>query len=224
MPANLLLKIGLFVFLIGTVFYINHYHINIDPMRIQAAVLSFGIWAPLIYILLFSLRPFVLFPASVFAVAGGLAFGPFLGPVVTYAGSLTGAILSFLLVRRLGSRFIQKSWRGRGKHIQKKIEDNGFFYITALRIIPVINFDFVSYLSALSRIPFNKYLAGTMVGIIPGTLAFNFLGASFAELNARMLAVTALLFAVFLGLPAIVLRLLKKKNIDVDFTANDKQV
>lgn len=222
MPTRLLIKTAAFALILGLLIYINRIHLNLHPEQIQTAVLSFGFLAPVIFILIFAVRPFVLFPASILAIAGGLSFGPLIGPAVTYAGSLTGACLSFLLARKLGRNISQKDWHGKAQVLQKRIDENGFFYIVALRIIPVINFDFVSYLSALSRIPFSKYAVATMIGIIPGTLAFNFLGASLADLSAAMIATTVLMFAVALSVPILIRKLMKKKNIDIDLLPDEK--
>lgn len=222
MPLKLMMKILVFLILIVSLIYINHAHIDIHPDHIQALMLSFGIWAPLVFIGIFTVRPFVLFPASIVAIAGGLSFGPFIGPVVTYVGSLSGAAVSFLVFRKLGANFRQKDWKGKGNNLQVKIEENGFFYVMALRIIPVINFDFVSYLSALSTIEFRKYFGATMVGIIPGTLAFNFLGASFVDLNLTMIFITSGMFIVAFAVPLIIRKILKKKNIDIDILPDEK--
>ncbi|UCZ55117.1 TVP38/TMEM64 family protein [Bacillus shivajii] len=222
MPTKLLIKIGLFSLIILFLFWLNHSFLNLHPEQIQKTVLSFGIWAPLIFILMFAIRPFVLFPASILAIAGGLSFGPLIGPIVTYIGSLSGAALSFMFVRKLGHSFTQKEWQGKGKHLQKRIEENGFFYVLALRIIPVINFDFVSYLSGLSRIEFRKYIGATMLGIIPGTLAFNFLGATFVEMNFTMVFITSLLFVIAFSVPIIIRKRLEKKNIRVDLLPDEE--
>ncbi|UTR14843.1 TVP38/TMEM64 family protein [Salipaludibacillus sp. LMS25] len=221
MPTKLLLKIVAVLTLIGILIYFNNTHLKLHPDQIQRTVLSFGIWAPIMFIIIFSLRPFVLFPSSVLAIAGGLSFGPVLGPLVTYVGSLSGAIVSFLVVRKLGGRLNQKEWQGRGKSLQKNIESNGFYYVMALRIIPVINFDFVSYLSALSRISFYKYVGATMLGIIPGTLAFNLLGASFVDLSLHMILLTTFMFIVALAIPIIIRKVMKKKNIDIDLLPDE---
>ncbi|RKL69352.1 TVP38/TMEM64 family protein [Salipaludibacillus neizhouensis] len=222
MPFKLIIKILVFLILIGSLLYFNFAYIDINPDHIQVLMQSFGIWAPLVFIGIFTIRPFVLFPASILAIAGGLSFGPFIGPLVTYIGSLSGAAVSFLVFRKLGANLRKKNWNGKGSDLQLKIEENGFFYIMALRIIPVINFDFVSYLSALSRIKFRKYFGATMVGIIPGTLAFNFLGASFVDLNLTMILITSGLFIVAFSIPIIIRRIMKKKNIDIDLLPDEK--
>jgi len=223
MSKSLLLKIIALSIVIGLMIYLNYARIDLHPEQIQMTIISFGIWAPLIFIGIFSLRPFVLIPSSVFAIAGGLSFGPLIGPIATYIGSLSGAVLSFLVIRYFGNNFRKRNWRGKGEYIQKKIEENGFFYVLALRIIPVINFDVVSYLSALSRISFRKYITATMLGIIPGTLAFNFLGASIVELNPRMFIITGSMFLIAFLIPIFIKKRMKKKNIDIDIFSDKKR-
>jgi uncharacterized membrane protein YdjX (TVP38/TMEM64 family) len=222
MNLRLFLKAFFFFLIIGVLFYLNQYHLNFNAEDLQRFLASFGIMGPLVFVILFSLRPFILFPASVLAVAGGLAFGPFLGPVVTYVGSIAGALLSFLFIRKIGSKKPLKKHGEKRKLLQKRIEENGFFYIVSLRIIPVINFDLVSYLSALSKIKMKTYLAATMVGIIPGTIAFNLLGASIADLTPGLMAATAAVFAVALSIPIYVRYLLQKKNLNMEDVTEDK--
>ncbi|NJP37319.1 TVP38/TMEM64 family protein [Alkalicoccus luteus] len=196
--------------------YINATYLNFEAEQLQDFFLSFGLLGPAVFILMFAMRPFLLFPASVMAVAGGLAFGPIIGPAATYAGSLAGALLSFLFIRKIGSKKKQKLSGAKREVIKKRIEENGMFYIISLRILPVINFDLVTYLAAVSSIKLKTFLGATMIGIIPGTLAFNLLGASLADLSAGMIAATAAVFAIALIIPYVVKRMLKKKNMDLE--------
>ncbi|MDQ0255180.1 putative membrane protein YdjX (TVP38/TMEM64 family) [Evansella vedderi] len=211
-------KPTIFIVVLLLLIWVNSTFIQITPEDIQGAMFSFGLLAPFIFILMYTLRPFILFPASIFAIAAGLSFGPMLGMVVTYIGSISGAILSFLAVRKLRISIVQKHWKGKGKHLQMRMEDNGFYYVLGLRIIPVINFDVVSYLSGLSKISFREYLGATMVGIIPGTIAFNFLGASLLRADWQMLLITALVFILAFIIPLFIRKVLEKKNIPIDFS------
>ena len=224
MPKKLIAKLALFIpIIIGLIYFSEYYeyYTELHPEQIQYFMMGFGILAPLVFVLLYTIRPFVLFPSSVMAMAGGLSFGPIIGPLATYIGSLSGAAVSFIVMRKLGHRFRQKNWAGRGEPMQRKIEENGFFYVVALRIIPVINFDFLSYLSALSRISFHQYFTATMIGIIPGTLAFNFLGASFADLSWEMIVLTAVTFIIAFSIPIWIRRRMKRKNIDIDLLPDE---
>lgn len=222
MPKKLILKVIIFVFIAYTGYWLFNNFSTVGPEQLQSFMLSFGIIAPLVFILLFTIRPFVLFPASIMAMAGGLSFGPIIGPAVTYIGSLAGAALSFFVMRKLGHKFRAKKWQGRGEAIQQNIEMNGFFYIAALRIIPVINFDFLSYLSALSRIKFSIYFKATMVGIIPGTFAFNFLGAAIVDLSPAMISITAGTFFIAFTIPIVIRKKMKQKNLDIDLLPDEQ--
>ncbi|RAI20381.1 hypothetical protein, partial [Rhodobium orientis] len=71
--------------------WLNAKYLNLSPAHIREGVLSFGIFAPLIYIGLLMIRPFLLLPASVFAVSGGLAFGPLFGSLYSFIGAAGGA-------------------------------------------------------------------------------------------------------------------------------------
>ncbi|QKS71188.1 TVP38/TMEM64 family protein [Paenalkalicoccus suaedae] len=215
MKTSFLVKLAGFILIIGLVLFLNDRFLNIEPERLQIFLLSFGVLAPFIFILIYMIRPFFLFPSSILAVAGGLSFGPIIGPVATYIGSLSGAILSFIVIRKLGKRFIKKSFGDRYEVIQTRIEENGFSYILALRIVPVINFDLVSYLSALSRVNMKTYIGATMIGILPGTLAFNLLGASIADLSWQMIVLTISMFVVSFFIPVAVRKALKNRNIDL---------
>ena len=47
----------------------------ISPSKMKELVLSFGIWAPVMYLLAYG-QPIIPLPASVMTITGGLAFGP----------------------------------------------------------------------------------------------------------------------------------------------------
>ncbi|MBM7094522.1 MULTISPECIES: TVP38/TMEM64 family protein [Alteribacter] len=198
------------------VYFLNQSFFRIDPDSIRSWILSFGILAPLLYIFIFAIRPLTLFPASVLAVAGGLSFGPFFAPLFTYVGSLLGATLSFWLARKLGKKVAKREWKGKAEVLQDRVEKHGFFYVLVLRILPVVNFDLVSYLSGISRIKFKTYIGATMCGIIPGTFAFTFLGASFVDGDWRMILVTIFTFLVAFLIPVYVRSKLGKRNINLD--------
>ncbi|PRO66905.1 TVP38/TMEM64 family protein [Alkalicoccus urumqiensis] len=197
-------------------FWINREFLDMEPDDIQPFISSFGLLAPFVFLLLFSIRPFFLFPASILALTSGLAFGPFLGPILTYAGSLSGAVLSYWAVRFFRRNHEIPDHSGKRRVIQQRIEENGFFYLVSLRIIPVIHFDLVTYLSAMARVRFRTFLYATMAGIIPGTLAFNLLGASIADVSIPLAAATVLMFLIALSIPWIVKRQLEKRNISTD--------
>lgn len=175
-----------------------------DPENIRNYILSYGIWAPAIYILIYTIRPLVFFPASLLSLAGGLVFGPWLGTVYTIIGAVAGAILSFTVAGKLESRFFNEKQNGKTAKIQKQLEQNGFWYVLVFRLIPVINFDLISCLAAFAKVRPFAFALATLIGVIPGTFAYNFLGSSVAGGNPRLLLLGVVVFILLTVIPIII--------------------
>jgi len=154
----------------------------LDPTEIRDYILSFGWWAPVLYIFLYTIRPLLLFPAVILSLTGGLTFGPWWGTLYDLIGASLGSFLAFGLSRKLGREAAQY-WMGEKiRGWDERSGENGFKTIFILRLIPLIPFDAVNYGAGLSKISFRDYAAGTILGIIPGAFAYNFLGHSFHNL------------------------------------------
>lgn len=177
---------------------------QVDASDLRNWILSFGFWAPLIYIIVYTVRPLVFFPASVLSIAGGLAFGAWMGTVYTIIGATLGAMLSFYVAKTLGKSFVKKEWTGNAGKIQAQMEQNGFLYVLLFRLIPVINFDLISYMAAIAKVRFTSFALATFIGIIPGTFAYNFLGSSFVSGNPKTIFFAVVVFAVLTVVPILI--------------------
>jgi uncharacterized membrane protein YdjX (TVP38/TMEM64 family) len=177
---------------------------EVDANSIRNWILSFGLWAPLIYIAIYTIRPLIFFPASVLSIAGGLAFGAWMGTIYTIIGATLGALLSFYVASTLGKSLVKKQWSGNAAKIQSQMEQNGFLYVLMFRLIPVINFDVVSYLAAIAKVRFSSFALATLIGIIPGTFAYNFLGSSFVSGNPKIIALAIAVFIVLTVVPILI--------------------
>lgn len=201
----LALAIGIAIWLSRSVF-------QIDANSIRNWILSFGIWAPIIYVIIYTVRPLIFFPASVLSIAGGLAFGAGLGTLYTIIGATLGALLSFSVARTLGTRLASGKWTGNAGKIQSQMEHNGFFYVLLFRLIPVINFDLISYVAALAKVRFGSFALATLIGIIPGTFAYNFLGSSFVSGNPKIIILAVAVFIVLTVVPIVIRNRWSKKQ------------
>ncbi len=211
MKRNTLVKITVILFIVMFLFALNHFVFKVTPISLRDWVLSFGMVAPIIYILINVIRPFTLFPISVLSLAGGLAFGVVWGTVYTVFSATIGAILSFYIAKHLGTRWLKQKTDSpsRIEKWQNQLKEKGFVYILLLRIIPVLNFDVVSYVAGISRLKLRSYILATMLGVLPGTLAYNLLGDSFIKGNGTIIAV-AIGLALFV---ACIPFLLKNKQM-----------
>jgi uncharacterized membrane protein YdjX (TVP38/TMEM64 family) len=172
------------------------------PEALRDLILSLGAFGPVLYILGNIVRPFLIFPAAVLAVAGGLAFGPLWGTVYLVLGTVLGAALCFGVARALGRERLRRSrpaWLPLAE-LDDRVAVHGFKTVLLLRLAPVLPWDAVSFLAGLSGVRFWPYLAATVLGSIPGAVAFSLFGdALFRSLPAAV-AIAAATAAAFIGL------------------------
>ncbi|WP_456291189.1 TVP38/TMEM64 family protein [Planococcus antarcticus] len=120
----------------------------------------------------------------------------------------------FLRRKKLGKSLVKKQWSGNAAKIQGQMEQNGFFYVLLFRLIPVINFDLISYLAAFAKVRFSSFALATLIGIIPGTFAYNFLGSSFVSGNPKIISMAVVVFIVLTFVPILVRnRWMKKQKL-----------
>lgn len=164
----------------------------------QKSLLSFGIFAPLSFIILYTIRPLVFFPASIMTLSSVFIFGPYVGFLVSYIGETCSAVLTYTIGKYFGKEF------GLTKKIEKTnihvyLQKNGFLSIFILRIVPLFPFDFVNYSSGIFKISFKTYMAATLTGIVPGLIAFIFLGNSFLHPGQMPYAIAFVLILISIG-------------------------
>ncbi|MBS2970139.1 TVP38/TMEM64 family protein [Metabacillus sp. KIGAM252] len=201
-------RLLLLVFAAGLLIWFNQSYVNISPEMIKGWILSLGAVGPVVYILLYTVRPLTLFPASILSLAGGLAFGPISGMIYIMAGASGGAAVAFFLSRTFGRRMVPDSeWIGSLKRI---IEKNGFLYVLVLRILPIVNFDLISYAAGLTTIRWGSFLLATIIGIIPGTFAYSFLGSSFTSDNKMIIYIAIGIFIILAIIPILFRKKMKK--------------
>jgi uncharacterized membrane protein YdjX (TVP38/TMEM64 family) len=147
-----------------------------DPASVKVEVKQFGLWAPLVFMLLYAVGPSFLVPGAVMTIAGGLAFGTVWGSLYSMVGADVGAVVAFGAGRFLGKSFVQRVVGERFHEMLAKIAKHGFQIIFYLRVVPVIPYNALNLLAGASPISFRDYLWASMIGMVPGTILFAFLG------------------------------------------------
>ena len=134
--------------------------------------------AMLSYLVLYIIIVAVSFPgASALTITSGLIFGGILGGVLTVIGATTGAVIIFLIARSSLGEVMEKK---AGPFVQKMIagfQKDQFQYLLTLRLAPIFPFWVVNIVPALLNMKLGQYALATLIGIIPGTFAFAFIGA-----------------------------------------------
>ncbi|MEO9220368.1 MAG: TVP38/TMEM64 family protein [Mycobacteriaceae bacterium] len=116
-------------------------------------------------------------PKAVFTIAAGAVFGVPAAIPIVLAGALAGAVIAFYLGRLLGREATQRL-AGRGlATLDTQLRRHGLWAITALRLVPVVPFTAVNYLSGLTALRLAPYAVGSLLGMTPATTAYAFVGA-----------------------------------------------
>jgi uncharacterized membrane protein YdjX (TVP38/TMEM64 family) len=114
---------------------------------------------------------------AVIALSGALGLDMTRVIISITAGLIAGATIAFFISRHFGRRIalklLGKEWID---EIDEWIDANGMKAILIARIVPLIPFDLISYVSGLTKIDFKKYLLATCIGMIPRTIFLLYLG------------------------------------------------
>lgn len=196
-------KVTIILTAILALLWLNYVVIDITPTEIRQMIYQAGWLAPVAYLVIYSIRPLVLFPASIFSMVGGLAFGVLFGGLLALTGATLSAVVAFFVTRKFGHKAVQFKEKDKIEQYRQKFESKGFLYILMLRLVPVINFDFISYTAGLARVSLKDFVRATVIGIIPGTIVHSFVGASIAEGSSTKLIIAGFLLVVMLLIPVI---------------------
>ncbi len=179
------------------------------PHHLEEHLSHFGLLpAALIYILLYTVRPVVLFPATLLTMASGLIFGPWLGILFTMLGENASANVAFSIARWLGRDWVSAHEHGRLREWDTKIQENALTTVLVMRLV-YLPFDAVNYGCGLTAMRQRDFFLGTFLGIIPGLVSFVLLGGSgHAGIQNRALLLGLAVFFFALGLA--VARLLRR--------------
>ena len=129
---------------------------------------GFGIWAPVAFIALFALATVAFLPGMVFALAGGVIFGPVLGSLYNLTGATIGAVLAFMAARYVASGWVREKTGPRLDRIIRGVEDEGWRFVAFTRLVPLFPFNLLNYALGLTRIPLPHYTLAPAVCMAPG--------------------------------------------------------
>ena len=178
---TIILSIGLFCItatVIGIVILSG-----IDRSQLQLWLQQMGMWAPVLYILIYSIATICILPSTPLNLTGGAIFGAVWGTVWTSIAAISAAILAFGFSRTIGRSLVERKLAGKWESIDREMQQGGFFYMFAIRLLPLIPYGIVNFAAGLTSIKFRDYFLGTLLGTVPGILPFVMMGAGLTALK-----------------------------------------
>ncbi len=160
-------------------YYFSQYD-QFNRQNLEAFISGFGAWAPIIYVIVYTVSSPIPFLAPVLSAAGGLLFGTLWGMLLVVGSATVSAAIPFYMARMLGRDWVEQKVKGKKieKFYQQSEGSTGFIFIMLMRLIPVLPWEVQNYAAGLTQVALPTFVAGTAVGILPGSFSLVFLGAT----------------------------------------------
>ncbi|RKZ35978.1 MAG: TVP38/TMEM64 family protein [Gammaproteobacteria bacterium] len=212
--------------LAGVVLALSFRH-RLDAGALEEWVWAAGLLAPLLFMALYAVATVLFLPGALLTLAGGALFGPVWGTLWNLTGATLGAGLAFLTARYLGADWVERRAGGHVKRLVDGVAAEGWRFVAFVRLVPLFPFNLLNYALGLTPIRFVPYLLATWVFMLPGAIAYTYLGyagreavAGGEDLIQKGLVALGLL-AVVVFLPRLVRRLRERPVSEAEATKRD---
>jgi uncharacterized membrane protein YdjX (TVP38/TMEM64 family)/rhodanese-related sulfurtransferase len=221
MKNNRLIRILLLLGLLAGITLAVVYRDRFDAVALEAWINDAGVLAPIVFMLIYALATVLFLPGSVITLAGGALFGPVLGTFYNLTGATLGAVLAFLISRYLASDWIADKTGGRVRQLINGVEGEGWRFVAFVRLVPLFPFNLLNYALGLTKIRLLHYLIASYVFMLPGTVAYTYLGYAGREAIGggegliRKILIALALLAVVAFLPRVIGNIRRGPTIDI---------
>jgi len=224
MKPLFLVVLILFIIFIGRISGLTDY---LQKGYVESLVSSFGIFGPIIFILLYITATVFFLPATPMTLLGGFLFGVWLGTLYVIIAATVGATIAFLVARFFGGEFVKNLMKNNFKRLNKydkKVEQHGFKTMLILRLIPLFPFNGLNFAMGLTRIKIWDYVAASAIGMIPGTFLYIYIGTVLSRLGSEHLFreliidpvfyLFVIVFVILLTIPLLYKKFQNHKEVD----------
>ncbi|MXW26336.1 MAG: TVP38/TMEM64 family protein [Dehalococcoidia bacterium] len=143
-----------------------------DPKPLQDWVEQWGVWGPIAFmaVMAFSVL-FAPVPNAPIFIAAGLVWGPVLGSVYSMIGMMWGSAMAFWVARRLGRKYLPRLVGSKAAAQMDSLSVRmGGRLIFWARMLPVVNFDWISFLAGLTAMSFWRFFVFSFLGMLTPTI------------------------------------------------------
>lgn len=178
LPLVLLAGLGIAIWRSGVLAELSWGSLARHQAELLAWAAAYPLAAAIAYVAIYATVVALSVPeAAIVTVCGGLVFGTLVGGALAVVGATLGAIVLFLVARTALAEVMARRARGFVERIRPRLHRDGFSYLLALRLVPAVPFWLVNIGAALCGMRLFPYAAATLIGIIPATFVFAWVGA-----------------------------------------------
>jgi uncharacterized membrane protein YdjX (TVP38/TMEM64 family) len=164
-----------------------------SPSGLRALLLSAGPAAPAIALAAWIVLTPALFPGTVLAAAGGLAFGALGGSVIAVAGAVAGGLAAFAVARTAARGVVERAVlrKPRLARVHALLDRRGFAAILAARLMPGVPAGGLHYAAGVSPVQAWSFAAAIAIGALLRTVPYAVLGQGLASGSITTILVAA---------------------------------
>lgn len=160
------------IFIFTYFYFKSSYNLtNIDIAKGLYGFISTSFWWPIIYIVLYAIRPVVFFPATFMTFMSWALFWVWGWFLFTMVWENMSANFAYLLGKIFGKKLIKPESTWLIVDLKNKVSENAFISILMTRLL-FFPFDAVNYVSWILRVKWRWFFLWTLIWIIPWALVF----------------------------------------------------
>lgn len=144
---------------------------NLEIAQMIYTFVSTSFWWPVIYIVLYTIRPIIFFPATFMTFMSWALFWVWGWFLFTMIWENLSANFAYLLGRIFGKKLIKPESSWLIIDLKEKVSENAFISILMTRLL-FFPFDIVNYISWILKVKWRGFFLWTVIWIIPGALIF----------------------------------------------------
>jgi uncharacterized membrane protein YdjX (TVP38/TMEM64 family) len=167
-------------------------------------VSGLGFAGYVLYALVYAVCVVLFIPASILTLGAGATFGVIKGTIVVVIGATLGATLAFIVARTIARKRIEAmaAKDKRFRALDRAISSEGAKIVLLVRLAVVFPFTYSNYVFGLTGLRVLPYALATLVGIIPGSIAFVYIGAAATAATAGTVKIVVYVSGAVLALIA----------------------
>lgn len=156
-----------------------------DQEQIRAWVEGFGVWGPLVIIVLTIVQALLApIPGQAIQIVSGYLYGPWLGTLYAVIGITIGSSITFSLARRFGRPLVLRLI---GQQSMARLDDlvhrGGAPFFFLIWLFPFAPDDLACLAAGLTTMPAGLFLALMIVGRLPGLLVSILIGVNAVRID-----------------------------------------
>ena len=151
-------------------------------------------------------------PSAPVALVSGALYGHTFGTIYVVLGALSGAVLAFMISRKLGYDYINKKLHHRMPAKIVGSQNTLMMIVFVTRLAPFISFDVISYAAGLTKLTLGRFIIATLMGIIPISFFLAHLGSEVKNGEMESIVAAIFLLGLLIFVPLIISKLMTNFN------------